>query len=71
MVALCAKSYVVFDEEQNTLKFSSKGVQKSTMYQLGKELTKEEDYDSQNTYKNVFKVYEDQLQKDINKANYQ
>ena len=65
MVALCAKSYVVFDEEQNSLKFSSKGVQKSTMYELGKELTKEEDYDSKNTYKNVFKVYQDQLEKGI------
>ena len=49
MVALCAKSCVVFDEDENTLKFSSKGVQKSTMYELGKELTKDEDYDSQNT----------------------
>ena len=63
MVALCAKSYVVFDEHENTLKFSSKGVQKSTMYELGKELSKDEDYNSRNTYKNVFKVYQDQLQK--------
>ena len=63
MVALCAKSYVVFDEDENTLKFSSKGVQKSTMYELGKELTKDQDYNSQNTYKNVFKIYQDQLQK--------
>ena len=75
MVALCAKSYVVYNEdafggiENDKIKFSCKGVQKGEMYKLADRLREEkhdddDDHDDDNnTYKSIFKIYQDDLHK--------
>lgn len=67
MVALCAKSYVVYKENDNAIeldkiKFSCKGVQKGEMYKLGDSLRSNEDYDDENVFKNIFSIYKNDLQ---------
>eukprot|EP00112_Aurelia_sp_Birch-Aquarium-sp1_P008633 Seg1956.10 transcript_id=Seg1956.10/GoldUCD/mRNA.D3Y31 product="hypothetical protein" protein_id=Seg1956.10/GoldUCD/D3Y31 len=56
MVALCAKSYVVFDEGEDFIKFSCKGVQKDEMYKLGDRLRSKVGC-SNNAYKNIYDTY--------------
>ena len=79
MVALCAKSYVVYNEDANgciendKVKFSCKGVQKGEMYKLADRLRQQEredhddddddDDDHGGTYKSIFKIYQDDLHK--------
>eukprot|EP00112_Aurelia_sp_Birch-Aquarium-sp1_P012936 Seg2726.4 transcript_id=Seg2726.4/GoldUCD/mRNA.D3Y31 product="hypothetical protein" protein_id=Seg2726.4/GoldUCD/D3Y31 len=60
MVALCAKSYVVFDEGEDFIKFSCKGVQKDEMYKLGDKLRSNVGC-SNNAYKNIYDTYRREL----------
>ena len=75
MVALCAKSYVVYKEtddvERDKIKFSCKGVQKDEMYKLADQLRMQDDDDdddddvddvrTNNAYKNLFNVHRNDL----------
>ena len=76
MVALCAKSYVVYNEakefENDKIKFSCKGVQKNEMYKSANKLrdqnhdddddeNDDEDKTNDNAYKNLFNIYRNDL----------
>ena len=63
MLALCSKSYCVYDEENNTVKYSLKGVQKRQLYiHTNNEKSSDiEGDDEYNPSKNVYELYQTAL----------
>ena len=62
MLALCSKSYCIYDEENNAVKYSLKGVQKRQLYtHTNNEKSNIEGDDEYNPSKNVYELYQTAL----------